>query len=222
MAHWQQIQFINEIKGNFPEFFSGTRVIEIGSLDVNGTVRGMFNAIEYVGIDVAEGPGVDVVCQAQNFAVPRRLFDMAISCEVMEHNPYWRESFLRMAEVVRPGGAIVLTCATHGRPEHGTSRTAPESSPLTVGMGWDYYRNLGKAEFDALPLSDLFSLYAFFFTWDSGDLYFVGIRGGGSAPRQARTRLLKLRLKYLARNILRPGAIAGHFHGWLERRGRAT
>jgi hypothetical protein len=33
--------------------------------------------------------------------------------------------------VLRPGGVLILTCATTGRHEHGTTRTSPAMSPST-------------------------------------------------------------------------------------------
>ena len=50
-----------------------------------------------------------------DIALPTASFDVVISCECFEHNPYWRETFLNMTRVLRPGGLFVLTCATTGR-----------------------------------------------------------------------------------------------------------
>ena len=44
-------------------------VLEIGSLDINGSVRPMFKPFQltYTGIDMQEGPGVDIVVDAAKF-----------------------------------------------------------------------------------------------------------------------------------------------------------
>ena len=40
------------------------KVLEIGSLDINGSVRPLFEDAEYyLGIDMQEGPGVDLVAK---------------------------------------------------------------------------------------------------------------------------------------------------------------
>ena len=132
---------------------------------------------EGLGIDVAEGKGVDLVCQAQDYDAPEGSFDHVISCEAMEHNPHWKASFANMVRMVRPGGLVVMTCATTGRAEHGTTRTSPDSSPLTVELGWNYYRNLKESDFrSAFDFDALFSHFYFGVNWRSFDLYFCGIK----------------------------------------------
>jgi SAM-dependent methyltransferase len=193
MAHREQMQFVATVRAHFPDAFNGARVLEVGSLDINGSVRRFFEGGSYLGLDVAEGAGVDVVCQGQDYAAPDGSFDCVISCEVMEHNPHWRATFANMARLCRPGGLVVMTCASRGRPEHGTARTDPRSSPLTVGKGWSYYRNLVAADFtNALPMAELFSEWRFFRHFGSKDLYFVGFRSGGPAPAAAALRWIGL------------------------------
>lgn len=176
MAHGAQRVFFEEVKREFPEFFSSQRVLEVGSLNINGTVRDFFDNCAYTGVDVAAGPDVDVVMQGQDLTYPDNSFDVSVSAECFEHNPHWRETFVNMARMTRTGGLVAFTCAAEGRPEHGTARSDVGSSPLTVGLGWDYYRNLGEADFDESDLA-AFSSYAFFDNRVNLDLYFVGIVG---------------------------------------------
>jgi SAM-dependent methyltransferase len=176
MAHGAQRVFFEEVKKEFPEFFSGQRVLEVGSLNINGTVRDFFDNCAYIGVDVDSGPGVDIVAQGQDLSYPKSSFDITVSAECFEHNPYWRETFVNMSRMTRTGGLVVFTCAAEGRPEHGTSRSDVGSSPLTVGLGWDYYRNLGEADFTEEDLA-AFSSYAFFDNRVNLDLYFVGVVG---------------------------------------------
>ena len=177
MAHLEQQQFVGALKITFPSFFKGGRIVEIGSLDINGSVRRFFDAPgEYVGVDLGPGRGVDVVCEGQNYDGATNSFDVAISAECFEHNPHWEETFLNMVRMVRDEGLVVMTCATTGRPEHGTSRTDAGSSPLTVGKGWEYYKNLTEVDFrSAFDLSDMFEDYCFSVNTNSHDLYFWGL-----------------------------------------------
>jgi len=55
-------------------------VLEVGSLNINGTVRDFFDAEEYIGIDIGEGPGVDVVSGGHKYKSKKK-FDCVISCE---------------------------------------------------------------------------------------------------------------------------------------------
>jgi SAM-dependent methyltransferase len=149
--------------------------VEIGSLNINGTVRIFFDNCYYVGLDVAEGKDVDVVCEGQKFNAPSESFDVAISCECFEHNPEWVATFRNMYRLVRPGGMIIMTCATTGRKEHGTTRTTPQDSPLTIGLGWDYYKNLTEQDFrEHFNIESMFRNFEFLS--QNTDLYFYGIK----------------------------------------------
>jgi SAM-dependent methyltransferase len=202
MAHSEQLEFVDKVSNAFPTFFKSTRTLEIGSLDINGTVRKMFVGGSYIGLDVAQGPGVDIVCQGQNYEGPDNSFDTVISCEVMEHNPYWKESLANMIRVCRPGGLVIMTCATTCRKEHGTTRTSVADSPLSVGIGWEYYRNLTAHDIRReLPLSSSMALFAFFTNWVSKDLYFIGFKRGIETPPSARRDILEMRRFYRRTNL---------------------
>jgi|ERR1044072_2638470 SAM-dependent methyltransferase len=173
MAHDAQRVFVNAVKSAYPDHFTNTRVVEMGSLDINGTVRDFFtDPIWYVGIDVGPGPGVDVVANGKDYDHDGDYFDVAISAECFEHNPDWRETFLNMKRLVKPGGLVIFTCAGKDRPEHGTSRSDVGSSPLTVEIGWEYYRNLEASDFHEHDLVGLD--YQFYYEPYAKDLYFVG------------------------------------------------
>ena len=194
MAHAQQLEFVRTLKTAFPSYFTSSRTLEIGSLDITGTIRGFFDGGTYVGLDVAPGRGVDIVCQGQDYSVPDGSFDTVISCEAMEHNPHWKETMDNMVRVCRPGGLVVMTCATVGRREHGTTRTTPGDSPLSIGLGWEYYKNLTKRDFiQALPLQSHLAPLAFLTNWVSNDLYMAGFKRGsaGNAPPADAAQVLK-------------------------------
>ncbi len=177
MSHPQQLEFVNSVKNQFENYFSNSSVLEIGSLDINGSVRQFFNDCRYVGIDVGEGPGVDIICEGQKFNDPDSSYDVVISCECFEHNPYWAETFSNMIRLCKSDGLIIFTCATTGRKEHGTSRTSPADSPLTIGIGWDYYKNLTEDDFKSkMNFENFFQNYNFSTNPSSKDLYFYGIK----------------------------------------------
>jgi SAM-dependent methyltransferase len=199
VSHLAQRAFVDIVARNLPSRFEHSKVLEIGSLDINGSVRQFFRNCDYVGIDVAPGKGVDVVCQAQDYAAPSDSFDHVISCESMEHNPHWARTFANMVRLCRPGGLVVMTCATVGRPEHGTVRTSRNKSPLTVELGWDYYRNLAPSDFRKIvDMESTFSHHCFATNWSSFDLYFCGIkRAAQSAPVPEWDALMKVLQAYV-------------------------
>lgn len=179
MSHPEQIEFVERVRKLFPHLFSSTRVIEIGSLDINGSIRTLFDGCEYVGVDLEPGIGVDLVSLGHEVDLDDRSFEVAISCECFEHNPHWRETFLNMCRMTRE--LVVLTVATHGRPEHGTTSTTPEDSPFTQGR-WDYYRNLGVEDLSLFPLNQLFKEYEISYSRDTNDIYFWGLLAEAETP----------------------------------------
>jgi len=93
-------------------------VIEIGSRNVNGRVSDLFpGATGYIGIDIMDGPGVDVVCDAVHYTPPQPA-DCVVCCEVLEHAENWQGVILQACSWLRPGGRLIVTCAGAGRAPH--------------------------------------------------------------------------------------------------------
>jgi len=177
MAHEAQRVFFNWLKDRRTVFFYGGKVLEVGSLNLNGTVRDFFNyPEEYIGIDLEMGPGVDIAAQGQDFDYPDGYFDVTVSAECFEHNPYWKETFSNMYRMTRPLGLLTFTCASKGREEHGTTKSKPQDSPFTINADWGYYKNLDASDFQELALEDMFIEHYFEYNPVAFDLYFYGIK----------------------------------------------
>jgi SAM-dependent methyltransferase len=182
MAHPEQAEFFAGVRAHYPGSFRGARVLEVGSLDINGSVRDLFCDCRYVGVDLQLGPGVDLACQGQLVEFATSHFDTTISAECLEHNPFWRETVANMLRMTRPGGLVLISCATTGRLEHGTTRTNPDASPFTSAEMWEYYKNLTAADLEAsLNLSGWLADWGSWVNFITRDLYFVGLRHGGDA-----------------------------------------
>lgn len=102
---------------------AGKRVIEVGSMNVNGSVKPVIEALgpsRYVGVDIAPGPGVDEVCRAEDL-VSRfgpESFDVVVSTEMLEHVREWRVVIANLKRLVAPGGLVVVTTRSKGFPYH--------------------------------------------------------------------------------------------------------
>lgn len=171
--HIQAEQFVKRVKKLYPHFFYLSKVLECGSLNINGSVRKHFWFCDYTGIDVGMGRCVDLVTAAHLYERPNT-FDVVISTEMLEHDIFWRSSLTTMYNNLKDGGIMIITCASPGRPEHGTSRTSPQDSPFTT----DYYRNLSGA--DLRSVLDNFKFTNPFYDDKSStnfDTYFCGIKG---------------------------------------------
>lgn len=194
MAHPQQLQFVKSITSLIAENrnFKSKKVLEIGSYDVNGSVRQFFPHSDYIGVDLIEGPGVDLICEGDKISHEDNIYDVAISCECFEHNPAWVETFKNMYRMTKEGGLVIFTCATTGRSEHGTTRTSPKNSPGTQAINWDYYNNLTENDFnEKFSLNELFDEYFFLVNKSSCDLYFFGIKGQINSVFQANATEIK-------------------------------
>jgi SAM-dependent methyltransferase len=177
MAHREQQEFISSVRDRFPEKFKGVRVLDIGSLDINGNNRFAFEDYEYIGIDIGEGNNVDIICRGHEFKDDNG-FDVVISKECFEHDEFWNLTIQNAVNLTKPNGVFLFSCATTGRPEHGTRRTSPQDSPFTSKIENDYYMNLTEEDVrSAIDVDKYFSEYEFFARdVHPNDLYFWGVK----------------------------------------------
>lgn len=103
-----------------PELVTGKNVLEVGALNVNGSLRAHVEALKpasYKGIDIQAGTGVDFVADiAEGAYLP--LEDLIICTEMLEHAPDWRAAVNNMKRALKPGGWLLLTTRSVGFPFH--------------------------------------------------------------------------------------------------------
>ncbi len=106
------------IKQRYPEYFT-ENILEVGSFDINGTVRDFFekDCKEYVGVDWRSGPCVDVVTLAHEMEFEKP-FKAVISASMLEHDPHWDKSIRQMVKCVRQDGILVFTWGAANSPIH--------------------------------------------------------------------------------------------------------
>lgn len=176
MAHPEQATFCTSVKKKYPSMFKGVSVLDIGSLDINGNNRYLFEDYSYIGVDVGEGKNVDIVSKGHEFR-PGRQFDVVISTECFEHDQHWVDTITNCIDLTKSGGLFIFTCATTGRQEHGTTRTTPQDSPFTHSLFNDYYMNLTEHDIRNIRNFDnSFSKMEFSTHKGTKDLYFYGIK----------------------------------------------
>ena len=87
-------------------------VLDVGSCDVNGTYRTIFDsdAFDYRGLDIESGVGVDIVAENPYKwdMIPSDSFDAVISGQTLEHVEFFWFTLAEMARVLRPGGLMCV------------------------------------------------------------------------------------------------------------------
>lgn len=135
------------------ELVAGKRVLEVGSYDVNGSVRPYIESLaptEYLGVDAQPGPRVDRVVDCEQLAnqVGYGAWDVVVTTEMLEHVRDWRACMMQLAYTLKFGGLLLITTRSPGFPYH----PFPEDH-------WRYTNNqmrsiLAALDFDALIVED--------------------------------------------------------------------
>lgn len=187
--HDEARRFTIFVKSMFLEFFINKKVLDVGSGDINGNNRFLFDRCEYEGNDVFAANNVTIVSKTSLLPFGPDTFDTIISTECFEHDPEYAASLQKIMSMLKPGGLFMFTCASTGRNEHGTRRTSPNESYGTIGNveGWtDYYKNLTFEDLaNSIDITE-FSQYDHYYNPSSKDLYFWGIKAGGNAHHTVR------------------------------------
>jgi glycosyltransferase involved in cell wall biosynthesis len=135
---------------------AGRQILEVGSFDVNGSVRPIIEAhgpASYLGVDGGPGPRVDKVvdcCDLVDTFGPDS-FDVVVTTEMLEHVRDWQTCIRNLCEVLRPGGLLVITTRSAGFPYH----PHPEDHWRYSVEGFrEILRRVGFDELDLYPDPD--------------------------------------------------------------------
>jgi SAM-dependent methyltransferase len=127
------------------------RVLEVGSRNVNGSVRDVFaDAAEYVGIDAEPGAGVDIVMRGHQLGEhwPAEHFDTVLCYETLEHDPQFWMTLAAIRRVLRVGGFLFVTSPTFGFPLHRYPKDY-------YRFGEDAFREVVFCGYDLMELSEV-------------------------------------------------------------------
>jgi hypothetical protein len=118
--HESSLRHMRLLADNYLKAGESLTIADLGSCDVNGSYRPLFDhpAWRYIGVDLAPGANVDCVLDS-----PYRLpfasnsIDVFISGQAFEHVEFFWLTWLEMARVIKPRGLIFLIAPSRG-PEH--------------------------------------------------------------------------------------------------------
>jgi len=146
--HSSAKNFVEFVKDILPDYFINKKVLDVSGSHINGTNKYLFEHCDYNANDFIN--------------TKNETFDTIISSEYFEHDPDINESFLKIYDMLKPGGLFLFTCASTGK--DGTNVS-------------DYYRNLTIFDInEILPLNSVFSTWDTYYENNAHDLYFYGIK----------------------------------------------
>ncbi len=110
-------------------------VVEVGSKDVNGSLRQFCPAESvYLGIDYEHGKSVDMIVKPEEpLAIRDEFADIVISSSQLEHDTFFWLTFCEYARILKKGGYIYINA-----PSNGWYHRYPEDS-------WRFFPDSGKA-----------------------------------------------------------------------------
>jgi len=92
----------------------GLDVLDVGSYDINGTLKPLFPDSNYIGMDMEDGPNVDLVSTAHSIPLDSNSQDVIVSSSCFEHDPMFWVSFLEMSRVLKPQGLMYINAPSAG------------------------------------------------------------------------------------------------------------
>jgi SAM-dependent methyltransferase len=109
-------QFLNGVARAFAETFDlPGPILEIGSQQVPGQeeiadLRPLFYDKRYLGVDITPGRGVDFVADVESLPQADASVGTVIAMNTLEHVPHFWRAFDEIHRVLRPDGALLVSC----------------------------------------------------------------------------------------------------------------
>lgn len=88
-------------------------IVEIGSYDVNGSLRQVAPPCTYIGLDYTAGPGVDRLISNEQLPVQDNTADFVISASCFEHARFFWETFIECLRVSKNNGIIMINAPSN-------------------------------------------------------------------------------------------------------------
>jgi len=103
-------------KDTYCSDLSGKIVVEIGSQDVNGSIRTVFDGCErYIGLDFCMAKGVDILL-SDPYLLPLEddFADIIVCSSVFEHSEFFWLLFNEVMRALKPAGLFYLNAPSNG------------------------------------------------------------------------------------------------------------
>jgi len=131
-------------------------ILEFGSLQVPGQegfadLRSFFPGKEYVGVDMREGPGVDMILNLHHIDLPSESVGTVLMLDTLEHVEYPRKAIRNVERILKPEGILIISSVMnfpiHEFP-YDYWRFTPEAfKSLFRPFNFSFVESVGKPEF---------------------------------------------------------------------------
>lgn len=111
-------------------------VVDIGGLNVNGSLRSFFEEqnMKFICVDMSPHSSVDIVTPpGEKLPFEDESVDLIVSTSCFEHDPCFWLTFKEMTRIIKPSGYIYINAPTQG-PYH-----------CYPGDNWRFYSDAGQA-----------------------------------------------------------------------------
>jgi len=115
--HDSSYNHMKDLAGRYLDPGRSMQILDVGSLDVNGSYRPIFEKSQwkYRGLDLSPGNNVDIVLTSPyKFPVKSGSIDLVISGQSFEHIEFFWLTWLEMVRVLKPEGMIFLIAPSTG------------------------------------------------------------------------------------------------------------
>lgn len=123
--HPNNLAWLGTLKQRFPDAFVSKKVLEVGSNEPGGGTRSQFENCDYTGIDLIDGPTVDIVGDIKTHDFGDAKFDTIVLLSVFEHDPSWQETIAICMNMLNTDGYMIIGFGPEGNPYHGPDPWRP-------------------------------------------------------------------------------------------------
>ena len=87
------------------------KVLDVGSRNINGSVKDVLKNSKIIGIDMIDGDDVDIVLNGHDLMdeFTPNSFDLVTCCETLEHDDNFWLTVENMRKLVKPGGYLYIS-----------------------------------------------------------------------------------------------------------------
>lgn len=159
------------VEAHLPDQRESKKFLEFGSRNINGSVRQVVGSCaRFVGIDLYDGPDVDIVGDAGHVVIGDR-FDCVVCTEVFEHadDAACTAMIVNAFMHLKAGGRFIATMAGPGRGQH----SAVDGGHLRPD---EFYRNVDHSLLESWLLGAGFA--EFEIDQLGTDIRCVAVKGG--------------------------------------------